>query len=231
MRKPLFLFGSRSQAGQETFAFVVSGRKKLGCFVEIGAHNGLFFSNTYVLENRFDWSGIGVELHPGLAKDYNLLRKSKCIEANATQIDYTEIFLEFKMPPKIDFLQIDIDPAHQSLNALKIIPFKLFQFGAVVFEHDGYRGEETHEVVVESRKILKENNFLLIAKDVKSEGLVFEDWWVYNDPEILERAVPFQSKEINGLELFGSPSVFLTKLWIRRLNKWQRLVASFKHHA
>ena len=86
-------------------------------------------------------------------------------------------------------------------------------------------------MVVESRKILKENNFLLIAKDVKSEGLVFEDWWVYNDPEILERAVPFQSKEINGLELFGSPSVFLTKLWIRSLNKWQRLVASFQHHA
>ncbi len=228
MLKPFFLFGSRSQAGQETFAFHVSGRKKWGSFVEIGAHNGLFFSNTYVLEKRFGWNGLGVELHPGLASDYNKLRKSKCIEANATQIDYSHVFLQYKLPLQIDFLQIDIDPAHQSLQALSVIPFDQFQFGAIVFEHDGYRGEETREVVEESRKILEKNNYVLIAENVKSEGLAFEDWWVFNNSELLARAMPFKSKLVDGLQLFSSPSVALSKLWIRFLNKWTRLKANFK---
>lgn len=52
---------SRSQNLQDLFFLWEMNRKKNGFFVEIGACDGLLFSNTLLLEKDYDWKGILVE--------------------------------------------------------------------------------------------------------------------------------------------------------------------------
>jgi FkbM family methyltransferase len=52
---------SKSQLWQDLFVLTELQFKKNGYFVEFGACDGLEFSNTYLLENRFSWNGILAE--------------------------------------------------------------------------------------------------------------------------------------------------------------------------
>ena len=46
---------SRSELKQEGFALLETNFKTRGFFVEIGATNGFYASNTYLLEKKFKW--------------------------------------------------------------------------------------------------------------------------------------------------------------------------------
>jgi len=52
---------SRAQLGQDIFAWLESGCKRDGYFVEFGAADGLLHSNTYMLEKEFGWRGLLAE--------------------------------------------------------------------------------------------------------------------------------------------------------------------------
>jgi FkbM family methyltransferase len=49
---------SRSQLKQDIFALSVNNFKEGGFYVEFGALDGINLSNTYLLENKFKWTGI-----------------------------------------------------------------------------------------------------------------------------------------------------------------------------
>jgi FkbM family methyltransferase len=51
---------ARGQIFQDVLAILISPRRH-GFFVEFGATDGVFLSNTYLLENRFSWKGILAE--------------------------------------------------------------------------------------------------------------------------------------------------------------------------
>lgn len=53
--------GSMSQSEQDLFVLHETDYKESGYFVEIGACNGIWHSNTHLLEKKFRWSGILVE--------------------------------------------------------------------------------------------------------------------------------------------------------------------------
>ena len=66
---PKVAFDSTSQLGQDLLAVAITSAKRGGFFVEFGACDGLSFSNTYILEKHYGWSGILAEPSPQWAKE------------------------------------------------------------------------------------------------------------------------------------------------------------------
>ena len=65
-----------SQLGQDKFVIEkIFNKKKDGFFVDVGAHDGGYLSNTATLEKEFDWSGICIE--PSRAASF-IIRQRKC---------------------------------------------------------------------------------------------------------------------------------------------------------
>jgi FkbM family methyltransferase len=70
----------RSQFGQDLFVLNELNFKKNGFFVEFGATDGISGSNTYLLENKFNWRGILAE--PAKTFYSELIKNRKCFIEN-----------------------------------------------------------------------------------------------------------------------------------------------------
>ena len=79
-----------SQSFQDMFILSMLNGKKKGTFLEIGAHDPVFISNTYLLESKFDWCGISIDIADC---DFSK-RKAKFIKQDAPKI--TKGKLQFK---------------------------------------------------------------------------------------------------------------------------------------
>jgi hypothetical protein len=66
---------SRSQAGQDIWVLgeVFDGMER-GFFLDIVAYDGIELRNSYLLETRYGWRGIGVEANP---ESFALLRRNR----------------------------------------------------------------------------------------------------------------------------------------------------------
>ena len=104
---------------------------------------------------------------------------------DATKADYAKLLKKYKFPKQIDFLQVDIEPAQQTLDALKAIPHNNYRFSVICFETAIYLGEDVH-VQQEQIDLLNSLGYELIAKNVANENNPFEDWWV--DPQYFEES-------------------------------------------
>jgi FkbM family methyltransferase len=72
---------SYSQIGQDIEVLKVYNNKHNGFFVEIGASNGVAYSNTFLLETNYNWKGICVEPLPYLFEELCKNRpNSICLE-------------------------------------------------------------------------------------------------------------------------------------------------------
>lgn len=70
------LEGSAAQLRQDLFILWETRRKKGGFFVEVGACDGLLYSNTVLLEKKYQWEGLVVE--PGRQWHASLKKNRKC---------------------------------------------------------------------------------------------------------------------------------------------------------
>jgi hypothetical protein len=176
--------------------------KQNGFYVEIGGHDGYAISNTSLLEGDFEWGGIALDISKKCVNRYNRKRRNKCLLADATNFNYEEELLKINAPYQIDYLQVDIEPARQSLAALKILPLRTRRFSVITFEHDVYASEENLEVQVESRQILESHGYELVVKNVMSHGNPYEDWWV--DPKMVSRKLirEFKNENIEDYAIF-----------------------------
>lgn len=73
---------SISQIGQD---FWVGGEAfnemKGGYFVDVGAADGYTISNTYLLESRYNWTGLCVEANPDFIERLKACRRALCVHA------------------------------------------------------------------------------------------------------------------------------------------------------
>lgn len=73
---------SNSQHGQEHFVLEHLNQKRDGYFLDIGAYDGVEFSNTYSLEKDYGWKGLLVECDPQ-ALDKLKANRSSAIDKRA----------------------------------------------------------------------------------------------------------------------------------------------------
>ena len=180
-----------SQSMQDMFVLSMLDGKKNGVYVEIGADQPRVISNTYLLESEFDWSGVSFELDDDKVTNFNNVRRNKCICADATTYDYKSLFEERNYPKQIDYLQLDIDPAEGTLNALKVLPLDDYRFSVITYETDVYSSGA--DIQDEEIAILKDAGYQLVVKNIRNEGNPFEDWWI--DPNIIseEKWKPYKT--------------------------------------
>lgn len=174
-----------SQAFQDMFALSILDGKKNGTYVEIGADHGVIISNTYLLETQFGWKGVSFEIDSEKVNGYNKIRNNKCICADAIEFDYTSFFIENNYPKQIDYLQVDIEPAWQTLNALKALPLDNYRFSVITYETDVYKdGPDAGE---EAMEILLSHGYELVVRNVANLNNPYEDWYV--DPNVVDSEI------------------------------------------
>ena len=83
---------SNSQAHQESFVLNILKEKQNGFYLELGGGWPIKNSNTYLLETKYNWSGISFEIDLKRANKYNEIRKNKTICDNAITFDYLNYF-------------------------------------------------------------------------------------------------------------------------------------------
>lgn len=168
-----------SQIYQDIFVLTMLNGKQNGSYLEIGSSDPYHNNNTALLENKFAWSGLGIEIEEGSVRNYKQKRKNPIICADALLLDYAKVLNKyFRHTNYIDYLQIDIDPCENSYEVLLSIPFDKYQFGVITYEHDYYI-DITRSYRDQSREYLLQHGYKLVAPDVSLiEGLSFEDWWI-----------------------------------------------------
>jgi FkbM family methyltransferase len=99
---------SFSQYNQEQFIINYFKNKNNGIFVEVGGLDGKRHSNTYLLETKFNWSGLIIEPSPSLF--LKLQKNRKC---------YTENYLVGeKNEENVDFLYIENEKGPDGLQGI-----------------------------------------------------------------------------------------------------------------
>lgn len=161
---------STAQAGQDKFAFYMSGEKTDGTFLDIGCNDPVFHSNTFALES-VGWRGLLVDI--GLFQSYRI---SRFVQADATKpCREIQNFLS-TCQWRIDYLSVDVDgPQYE---ALMVLPISRLFAGVITVEHDVYlRGPVVRDKI---RGLLGGLGYDLVCSDVIAEGYgPFEDWYVH----------------------------------------------------
>ncbi len=203
----------RGSAGQDKFALSLNKFKKNGYFLEFGSQHPIDDNNTYLLESEYEWKGLMFEFEDKYKSLYEKYRSEDTtyIIADATELDYVDIFSKLKVPKNIDYLQIDLEAGMLTpltlLEKLNKQVMDTHKFATITFEHDIYCAEKNskhnvggqwngwipynpdnfYKVRSESRKILENRGYLLLFGDINANDindnyhLPFEDWWVHPD--------------------------------------------------
>jgi hypothetical protein len=169
---------SYSQAGQESFVLNVFNWKKEGSYIEIGSFHAKDISNTYLLESRYKWKGIGFEISPERVAEYNKSRINQAICVDATKCDYKNIFSNYGMPKTIDYLQVDIEPAKNSFKALRMILRTRYDFGVITFEHDVYDSRINFIYKFMAFIVLRIRGYRRVGSNISNQGNPYEDWYI-----------------------------------------------------
>lgn len=163
--------GTTSQAGQDMFAHYISGRIKLGGFVDLGCNVSTFHSNTHSLE-WVGWVGVLVDNQPGICVG----RASPFVCCDATNPSAELLAKYAALPPVLNYLSVDCDDA--TFAALKAFPLDKVQCQSITIETDRYRvGDGPRDAI---RAYLLERGYELVCGDVIIPGYgEAEDWFCF----------------------------------------------------
>lgn len=171
-----------SQVCQDIFILSVLDGLKDGSYLEIGAYYPEFINNTFILSKYFNWSGLSLDIQSDYSLHWAIRRpKDKLVITDALVAPYYELLKSnYGDNNIIDYLQLDIDPAAKTLQAMFQIFRSGFKFRVITFETDLFHGNPVARSI--SRDFLSKFGYTCVAQDViVGKDKPFEDWWVNLD--------------------------------------------------
>lgn len=127
-----------SQYGQDKIADILLRKKTNGFFIDIGAHDGISYSNSYFFENERKYKGICFEPIPAVFQKLVNNRKCDCINGAVCEknelvtftlcTDYAEMLsgiTEYREPEMIDRTMKDISRNGGSISEIKVQGYNL----------------------------------------------------------------------------------------------------------
>lgn len=170
-----------SQIYQDLFVLAAHKGKRNGLFLEIGCYTPWEGNNTALLETEYGWNGISIDIKPENIAEYQRIRKSTSICADATKIDYKKLLKSYGKGNIYDYLQIDCEPSHVTFEILLAMPFDEYKFAIVTYEHDDFV-DVTKTYRSKSRKYLELMGYKMMVNDASPTNYApFEDWWYHPD--------------------------------------------------
>ncbi len=108
---------SFSQKGQDVFVYETffKNHDAKGYFVDVGAYDGVTFSNSLFFERHLGWSGICIEPLPGAFQKLRNSRMAVCLNCAASDRDGVGEFVDVDMPnfgKMYSGLRSEYDPRH-----------------------------------------------------------------------------------------------------------------------
>lgn len=170
-----------AQVYQDLFILSMLNGKRGGTYLEIGSAGPHLGNNTALLEQLFDWVGVGIEYDEKFIGEYRSKRKNVVLHQDALTTDYDAILKDLAHNGVVDYLQLDCEPAKTTYDIMLKIPFDDYKFAVITYEHD-YYVDMTGLYRQLSRDFLKSKGYRLVANDISPDGISnFEDWWVHPD--------------------------------------------------
>lgn len=191
----------KSQAGQDRWICELFSYKKNGYFIDIGAFDGIAFSNTYYLEKELDWTGICIEA--GKKNFESLMKNRTCsclnyaiynenkpvmfkengmyglVEENGEQsieaITMEKLMMLYKAPSSIDYISLDIEGSE--FEALEKFPFDKYKVSAWTIEHNSH--VDFGALKMKVREVMLNNGYVLVPDDIKTCS--WEDWYINSE--------------------------------------------------
>ncbi|MCX5922439.1 MAG: FkbM family methyltransferase [Candidatus Dependentiae bacterium] len=91
-----------SQCGQDKFLNEhLFKNKRNGVFVDVGAHDGISYSNTYFFEKELGWTGLCVEPHPQIFPQLKNNRSATCYACCIGNADEPVDFMQVSGAPEM----------------------------------------------------------------------------------------------------------------------------------
>jgi hypothetical protein len=165
---------SNSQSGQDLFVLHLIDTSEKRTFVDVGCNKPFFINNTALLE-EYGWYGVSIDIMD-FSHDWSY-RKTPFIIKDALNTDYAKLFLEYKLPQVVDYLNVDIEGNGDRYKALNAVMNSKFEFKVITVEHDSYRGYYETETVPQ-RKLLNSLGYTLLCSNVCNMSNPYEDWWI-----------------------------------------------------
>lgn len=176
-----------SESYQDLFVLSMLNGKTNGTYLEIGAGNTFHGNNTALLETKFNWTGISLDIDEQFVKAFSAERKNPCVLKDATLVDYEKFLTGQGFSKDIDYLQLDCDPPDITYKVLLSIPFETRRFAVITYEHD-YYCDESQSYREKARKYLSSYGYQLVAGNIAPDNWRnYEDWWVH--PELIDNKI------------------------------------------
>jgi hypothetical protein len=189
-----------SQEFQDMFILAATRGKMNGLYLEIGAHQPFYQSNTALLETKYDWDGISVEIIPDLCAQFSKERKNQIICQDATTIDYENLLDKFDKGTDFDYLQLDVESSKTTFECLLAIPLDKYRFAIITYDHNHYL-DMSSSYRDKSRRYLNMMGYeMLVANVSPNDNSPFEDWWYHPDlidPEIVKEMKSVSDETVN----------------------------------
>jgi len=194
-----------SQIEQDLWVIKTTNYKKNGYFLDIGAYDGIHFSNSYLLETEHDWTGLLVEANPnnfellknnrpnsqnvmvavsdycGFIKINDISMSIKIVLENTNKsyniesTTFQELFIKYNVPQIIDYMSLDIE-GYES-KALSKFPFDKYVCNLITVEHNMYLTGSKNKYDIQN--ILLNNNYYIVKENIEHNNNPFEDWYAH----------------------------------------------------